>query len=36
MKKVELAALAEREATGTGWLPPLLRAPAETPMTVDD
>jgi ParB family chromosome partitioning protein len=35
MKKAQLAALAEREASGTGWLPPLLRAPAETPMKVE-
>lgn len=28
MKKTELAALAEREVRGTGWLPPLLRVPS--------
>jgi ParB family transcriptional regulator, chromosome partitioning protein len=28
MKKVELAALAERKIAGTGWLPAVLRAPA--------
>jgi ParB family chromosome partitioning protein len=28
MKKADLAALAERETAGTGWLPELLRAPA--------
>jgi ParB family chromosome partitioning protein len=27
MKKPDLAALAEREIAGTGWLPELLRAP---------
>jgi len=25
LKKADLAALAERETSGTGWLPPLLR-----------
>jgi ParB family chromosome partitioning protein len=35
MKKADLAALAEREARGTGWLPSLLRAPAKTRMTAD-
>ena len=27
MKKAELASLAQRETAGTGWLPPMLRAP---------
>ncbi len=31
MKKSELASLAEREITGTGWLPAMLRAPVKTP-----
>jgi ParB family chromosome partitioning protein len=39
MKKTELAALAEREVAGTGWLPALLRAPiraqAKTPQSAD-
>ena len=26
-KKTELAAIAERELAGTGWLPPLLKRP---------
>ena len=29
MKKAELAALAEREVAGSGWLPAPLRAPAD-------
>lgn len=31
MKKTELAAIAEREVRGTGWLPTLLRAPQTLP-----
>lgn len=33
MKKAELAALAERETAGTGWLPEPLRVPASTAVT---
>jgi hypothetical protein len=33
MKKSELAAMAEREASGTGWLPAPLRGVEETVLT---
>jgi hypothetical protein len=36
MKKTDLAALAEREIAGTGWLPELLRNPAtQSPEAAD-